>query len=89
MLASRQEVQKQSLKNTKSSPRTCWARTQSHWRLYLNDERNCFVLFNQLLRGVVGGDAGSGGGVVAGGGGFWRGSCVDKATHDVIYNSFR
>jgi len=37
----------------------------------------------------VGGGAGRGGGVVAGGGGFWRGSCVDKATLDVIYNSFR
>jgi len=26
---------------------------------------------------------------VAGGGGFWRGSWVDKATLDVIYNSFK
>ena len=37
----------------------------------------------------MGGGAGRGGGVVAGGGGFWRGSCVDKATLDVIYNLFR
>jgi hypothetical protein len=39
--------------------------------------------------GGVGGRAGGGGGVVARRGGFWRGSCVDKATLDVIYNSFR
>ena len=37
----------------------------------------------------MGGGAGRGGGVVAGGDGFWRGSWVDKATLDVIYNSFR
>jgi hypothetical protein len=39
--------------------------------------------------GGVGGGAGRGGGVVAGVGGCWMGGFVDKATLDVIYNSFR